>query len=453
MIVVERLYIDRQHQFYKQFDDLSFLSINLYNHGKHYMRKHFLSYDDKFCCTRIIKQLSALLKPTDGSQSFPAKISNQVLKQILKQVVHGWENCQKSRIAYAYNRDIPRFLFLPSIAQYKHKIWGLNLLIHDNQSIEKRGGDKNNGLLHLSPSDIIISTSSQNVIKVRIGFETALYFVEAAHQKLVTLVDLNYNVIAGIDLGIDRLVALASNKPTFTPTIYDKKHLKSINQGFNQRRAFLLSKLDQGKSTTRQIQQITFNRNKRLESYLHQTSSLIVKWLVDEKIIQLIIGTNVRDKHNIKSENNHHIFVVTSHTQLIKFITYKTELVGIKVIVTPASYTNKCSFGDLEPVGKPEPYQGKSGKRGWFRSWNESRINADVNAALNMIRKVNVNSPPLEECHNRIYVFTISPVRVQPVHEKNHKKFGNVKYCHVFCELLTLLSPSRRSDLVFVTHP
>ncbi|MBD1815085.1 transposase [Microcoleus vaginatus DQ-U2] len=408
MIVVERPYIDGQHQFYKQFDDLSILSINLYNQGKYYMRKDFFTSGAKVGSTRIIRQLSAILKPTDGSQLFPAKISHQFLKQ----VVHDREDCQKSRIAY--DRNLPRFSFLPSLPQYQDKIWERKLFIHDNQSLDKRGGDPNNELLHLSQNDIIISTKFPNLIKVRRGFTAAIYFSEVANQKPVTLVDLNCHLRPGRDLGIDHLVVLASNKPTLTPPIYDKKHLKSINQGFNQRRPFLQSKLDQGKSTTRQIQQITFNRNKRLKNYLHQTSSLIAKRLVDEKILQLIRGTNVRDKQTIKSEKKHKNFVVISPTQLIKFITYKTALFGIKVIVTQASYTNKRRFGDLEPVGKQESYQGKRGKHGWFRFFNESRINADVNPALNMIIKVNANSP-LEECHNRIYMSAISPVRVYPV--------------------------------------
>jgi IS605 OrfB family transposase len=387
MVVVERPYIDGQHQFYKQFDDLSILSINLYNQGKYYMRKYFFTSGAKVGSTIIIRQLSAILKPTEGSQLFPAKISNQFLKQ----VVHDREDCQKSRIAY--DRNLPRFSFLPSLPQYQHKIWGRKLFIHDNQSLDKRGGDKNNELLHLSLNDIIISTKFPNLIKVRRGFTAAIYFIEVANQKPVTLVDLNCHLRPGRHLGIDNLVVLASNKPTLTPPIYDKKHLKSINQGFTQRRSFLLSKLDPGKSTTRQIQQITFNRNKRLKNYLHQTSILIAKRLVDEKILQLIRGTNVRDKQNIKSEKKPKNFVVISPTKLIKFITYKSELFGIKVIVTQASYTNKRSFWDLEPVSKQEPYQGKRGKRGWFRFFNESRINGDVNAALNMIIKVNANSP------------------------------------------------------------
>ncbi|MEG4417619.1 transposase [Microcoleus sp. LAD1_D5] len=387
MIVGKRPYVARQRQFYKQFEELSFLSINLYDRGQYYMSKHFFNSGSKVGGNRMFKHLSTIVQPIEFSQSLPTKVSNLVLKQ----VVCDGECCPKSRIAY--DRDLRLFSFFPNLPQYKHKIWGSQLLSHNNQSIEKRVGKKNNGLLHLFQNDIIISTKAQNVIQVRRRFATAIYFVEAANQKPVRLVDLNYHLRTGIDLGIDRLVALASNKPTFTPTIYDKKHLKSINQRFNKRRAFLLSKLDKGKYTTRQIQQITLKRNKRLENYFHQTSSLIVKRLVDDKTIQLIIGTSVRGEQKIKLEKKHQSFVVVPYTQLVKFITYKAELVGIKVIVTQASYTNKCSFLDLEPVGKQESYQGNKGKCEWFRSFNESRINADVNAALNMLTKVNVNSP------------------------------------------------------------
>jgi len=378
------------------------------------MKKNFFTSGSDLGVTIIIPQLYAILKPTNASKSLPPKTSNQILKQ----VVHEWEYCQPSRIAY--DRYLPRFLFLPSIPQYQHQIWGCNLLSQDNQLSEKKGGDKNNGLLHFSQTDIIISTKSQNVIKVRIGLATAIYFVEVANQQLVTLVNLNYNLKPGRDLGIDNLVVLASIKPTFSPTLSDKKHLKSINQAFNQRRAFLLSKVDQGKSTKRQSQAITFNRTKRLEKYLHQTSSLIVKRLVDEKIIQLIISPNVGDKQNIRLEYKHPNFGVSPPTHLIKFITYKAELVDIKVIVTQAYYTNKCIFLDLESGGKQESYQGKRGKSGWVRYLNESRINADVNAALKMIIKLNVNSP-LEECHNPRYVFAVSPVRVDPVQKEPQK--------------------------------
>ena len=82
MIVVKRHYIDRQHQFFKQFDNLSFMSINLYNHGNYYMRKHFFKSGYQVGCARSLKNLYAILKPTADYKSLPDQISYQVLKQV-----------------------------------------------------------------------------------------------------------------------------------------------------------------------------------------------------------------------------------------------------------------------------------------------------------------------------------------------------------------------------------
>jgi putative transposase len=415
MMVVERHYIDRQHQFFQQFDRLSFLSKNLYNHSNYWMRQHFFKSGSSADSDLSLKQLYAIVKPTSDYKSLPAKVSNQVLKQ----VIHDWSAWQKS--IKADRREIPKFSSRPKIPKYKHKTCGRNLLIYDNQSIGQRGRQKNNGRLHLSGTDIIIATKAQDVIEVRIVPKTATYIVEVVYEKPVTLADFHPKFIAGIDLGIDNLVAMASNKPTFRSTIYDGKHLKSINQGFNKRASFLQSQLETGKYTTRQIQQITLKRNKRVENYLHQTSSLIVKRLVDEQIGQLVIGKNEKWKQNVElGKKTNQTFCSIPHAKLIDTIAYKAQLVGIEVTVTEESYTSKCSFLDLEPVGKQESYQGKRVFRGLFRSVSGTPINADVNAALNMIRKVSGNSP-FEGCSNRLEVFAVSPVRVNPVRKKTQK--------------------------------
>ncbi|NQE35027.1 RNA-guided endonuclease InsQ/TnpB family protein [Microcoleus asticus] len=415
MIVVERHYIDRQHQFFKQFDNLSFLSINLYNHGNYYMRKHFFKSGYQVGCARSFKNLYAILKPTADYKSLPDQISYQVLKQVF----HYGDAWKKSIMAYC--RDIHQFSSSPNIQKDKPKTCGRNLLIYDNQLIGERGEHKNNGLLDLSQGDIIIITKAQDLIEVRIVSATAIYVVEVVYEKPVRLVDLNPQLIAGIDLEIDNLVALTSNQLTFTPTLSDGKYVPLINQCFNKRRAFLQSKIDQGKYTARQIQQITFKRNKRVKNYLPKTSSLIVKGLVDEKIGQLVIGKNVAWKQNLAlAQKTHQTFVVISYAKLREMISYKAELVGIKVTVTEESYTSKCSFWDLEPVGKQESYQRKRVKRGLFRSLNQTLINPDVHPALNMIRKINGNSP-FEECSNCIEVFAVSPVRVEPVRKEPQK--------------------------------
>ena len=61
---------------------------------------------------------------------------------------------------------------------------------------------------------------------------------------------------------------------------------------------------------------------------------------------------------------------------------------GISVIVTEESYTSKCSFLDNEDICKHEEYVGKRIKRGLYKASDGRLINADVNGALNILKKV-----------------------------------------------------------------
>ena len=66
---------------------------------------------------------------------------------------------------------------------------------------------------------------------------------------------------------------------------------------------------------------------------------------------------------------------------------YKASLKGITVIETEESYTSKCSFFDNEFPCKQESYLGERVFRGLFKS-SKGFINADLNGALNIIKKV-----------------------------------------------------------------
>ncbi len=73
---------------------------------------------------------------------------------------------------------------------------------------------------------------------------------------------------------------------------------------------------------------------------------------------------------------------------LIKQLEYKCEDEGIHFITTDEDYTSKCSFLDNEPIQKHSKYQGKRIKRGLFRTSDGTLINADVNGAYNIMKKV-----------------------------------------------------------------
>ena len=100
-------------------------------------------------------------------------------------------------------------------------------------------------------------------------------------------------------------------------------------------------------------------------------------------------------------------FVFIPHARFIEMLRYKAELVGIQVIVTEESYTSKCSFLDLEPVSKHDAYAGKRVKRGLFRASDGRCLNADVNGAYNILRKVVPNA-----FGNGIGGVVVHPVRI-----------------------------------------
>jgi putative transposase len=62
--------------------------------------------------------------------------------------------------------------------------------------------------------------------------------------------------------------------------------------------------------------------------------------------------------------------------------------------VQEESHTSKCSFLDNEKIEHHDKYLGKRIKRGIFRSAKGILINADVQGALNIIRKAVSNAFP-----------------------------------------------------------
>ena len=63
------------------------------------------------------------------------------------------------------------------------------------------------------------------------------------YEKAEKPAELNPAYYAGIDMGINNLVALTSNKPGFVPVVVNERPVKSTNQWYNKRRAALQKQL------------------------------------------------------------------------------------------------------------------------------------------------------------------------------------------------------------------
>ena len=101
------------------------------------------------------------------------------------------------------------------------------------------------------------------------------------------------------------------------------------------------------------------------------------------------MGYNPKWKQNINiGRKNNQNFVYVPFKKLVEQIKYKAKLVGMEVIIVKEWYTSKVSALDLEPICKRKKYAGERINRGLFKTKNNILINADVNACLNIMRKV-----------------------------------------------------------------
>lgn len=382
MQLVEQHVIDRHDPRYAVIDEAAFKSKNLYNAANYEIRQVFFferRYMNHF-------ELDKRLQSHDAYRALPAKVAQQVLRQL--------DQCWQAFFAAhkAYRQDPSKFLGKPKIPKYKDKAKGRNLLTHTDQAISRKALKR--GLICPSMLTIEVKTRQTSIDQLRIVPRHGYYVVEVIYERPIQQANVNPDLCAGVDLGIDNLAAIASNKAGFVPRLVNGRPLKAMNQWYNKRRARFQKKL--GKlGTSYQIERLTNKRNRRIHHALHTISRLIIDLLVAEGIGTLIIGKNHGWKQAAEmGKRNNQNFVQIPHARFIDMLTYKAQLVGIQVIVTEESYTSKASFLDLDPLPMYDParsevpqFSGRRIKRGLYRASGERYLNADVNGAYNIIRK------------------------------------------------------------------
>ncbi len=232
--------------------------------------------------------------------------------------------------------------------RYKDKQRGRNLLIYDIQAISLTGLRK--GVIIPSQLGVSIPTKQAAVKQVRIVPRKGYYVAEVVYEREPIPAAVDPLLCAGIDIGLNNLAALTSNKAGFVPRIVNGRPVKAINQFYNKRKAQLQQKLG-ATGTTTQMERLTTHRTRQIDHYLHTASRRIVNLLVAEGIGTLCVGKNPLWKQEVGlGLRNNQNFVSVPHARFIDMLTYKAELVGIQVLVTEESYTSKASFLDADPL-------------------------------------------------------------------------------------------------------
>lgn len=370
MILTERHIIKQSNSLYNELDNLCFLSKNLYNSALYTVRQFYFTNKKYFNWIKINNQFVS--EKQQDYYALPCKVSQQTLKMV-DQNMKSFFNAIKAKNSK------------PKLPKYLDKIKGRFVVTYTNQAISKKA--LQNGYIELSKTNIKLKTNVKNVKQVRIVPRNNFIVVEILYEVRSKLHNNSKETYCGVDFGLNNLITCSFQNDS--PLIMNGKPLKSINWHYNKEKSRLQSLLDNGKKTSKKIQNITLKRNNRINDYLHKTTKIFVNYLVSKNINNVVIGYNKEWKQgiNIGRVNNQN-FVQIPYYKLLNMLTYKCEIEGISVIVTEESYTSKCSFLDDEDICKHEEYVGKRIKRGLYKASDGRLINADVNGALNILKKV-----------------------------------------------------------------
>jgi putative transposase len=262
------------------------------------------------------------------------------------------------------------------------------LLVFTNQQVKT-----DNGFL-IFPESLGIEP-----VKTRLGDDTKIreariipkgtgYVIEIVYQKESERLNLNSERIIGIDFGLRNIIAIGNNIGD-QPIVVKGDVIKSVNQYYNKRRADIQSIYDrQGIKTGPAIEKLTATRNRKIKDAMHKVSRYIINLCKAHNIGTIVIGYNENWKQEAElGRRNNQNFVSIPYYILMNQIKYKAKEAGITVIEQDESHTSKCSFLDNESIEHHDKYMGKRVKRGIFKSAKGILINADVQGALNIIRK------------------------------------------------------------------
>lgn len=386
---------------------------NLYNralydvrHG--FFKKKYVNFNDldRMFKNRYMARENMLYRKIGYVQS-----AQQTLKEVTT-IWSAWLNALK-----AYHKNPAKFTGRPRMPKYLHQKQRHTFYVTNQNAKIVRKGKNDNGYLVIPKLNIKVKLASKDIKKIgRIAIKPLAY-----GYKLVVPYKLNKEIhylpdngrYIGIDPGVDNAFACVSNTGT-RPLIVNGRALKSVNQYYNKRRGQLkqlqaqyhqLEKMINTKQGLKPVYQETKSmihltdwRNQKIRQFAHKASKRIVDYALSCDANTIVIGKNKSWKRSSDmGKKNNQNFIGIPHQVMIHMIKYKANLKSITVIQTNESYTSQTSALDHEiPCwnngNKSRKKQGKSPvnrriKRGLFKAKNGTLINADINGALQIIKK------------------------------------------------------------------
>ena len=235
-------------------------------------------------------------------------------------------------------------------------------------------------------NEIIKANDIQKLMQCRFVPKGEYYIMEIVYEIDVPDCSEEINRVCAVDLGVENFITVVNNFGE-QPFIIKGGALKSTNQYYNKQKAKLQSKLkkNENKDWSKRLEKLTNKRYEKIKYLMHCISKQLVDYCVLHNVDTLVIGLNKKWKQENGSMQN---FTYIPYDLFINQVKSKCEQNGIKCIIVQEAYTSGTSFLDGELPTKENYDKERRVYRGLFVSKSGKTINADVNGAYQIMKKV-----------------------------------------------------------------
>jgi IS605 OrfB family transposase len=267
--------------------------------------------------------------------------------------------------------------------------------------------------------------------ELRILPRNRCFYIEFVYKTNVIEVDVDPNNALGIDTGLNNWMTCISN--VSTSFIVDGRHVRSLNHWYNKQVSTLEENKPQGFWSNR-LAAITEKRNRQMRDAINQAARIVINHCLEHRIGTIVFGWNQGQRQQINLGKTNQSFVQIPTARLKERINQLCQQYGIRFVETEEANTSAASFldGDTLPKHGEKPNDwnssGKRVKRGLFRTANNWYVNADAQAAANIIRKVAITLGLDLSGISRALL--TAPHRVKLWSAKLIKRSGTVSTCH-----------------------
>jgi len=377
---VEQHQISKSNPMWKIIDDFCFKSKNLYNYANYIIRQEFISNKNWI----RYKNLSKQIKHDDCFKELGSNSAQMTLRRLDK----NWKSFFTAIKDYSKYPD--KYIGKPKIPKYKKKD-GRYILELTNMQTHIKDSYLYFAWKPLKQFNNIIKTNIKGrLLQTRFIPKNNCYILEIVYEKEIPDINIESKRICSIDLGINNFVTMVNNIDAL-PIVINGKGIKSYNQYWNKQISKYKSilKKTNKKDWSNRLNKLTLKRYNKINNFFHKASKQIIAYCKSLNIDTIVIGKNNEWKQgsNLHKKVNQ-TFVQLPYEIFINMVIYKGKEAGIKVITNEESYTSGTSFLDNELPIKENYNKSRRIYRGLFISNTGIKINADVNAGYQIMKKV-----------------------------------------------------------------